>query len=56
MDALVVSSSSRDLLVFLQSSMGSTGGVMLLGLEAMVMGEMLVGIPSRDASVISVLT
>ena len=27
--------------------MGSTGGVTLLGLETMVMGEMLVGIPSR---------
>ena len=29
---------------------------MLLGLEATVIGEMLVGIPSRDPSTISVLT
>ena len=56
MDALVVSSSLRALLAFPQSSMGSTGGVMLSGLAAMVMGEMLVGIPSRDASAISALT
>ena len=55
MDALVVSSSLRALLAFPQSSMGSSGGVMLLGLEATVMGEMLVGIPSRDASAISLL-
>ena len=56
MDSLVVSSSLRALLAFHQSSIGSTGGVTLLGLEAMVMGEMLVGIPSKDASAIPVLT
>ena len=56
MDALVVSSSSRALLAFSQSSIASTGGVMVSGLEAMAMGEMLVGIPSRDASAISALT
>ena len=56
MDALVVSSSLRVLLAFPQSSIGSTGGVMLLGLDTMAMGEMLVRIPSRDASAISVLT
>ena len=55
MDALVVSSSSRALLAFPQSSIASTGGVMLSGLEAVAMGEMLVGIPSRDACAISAL-
>ena len=40
----------------LQSSMASTAGVTFTGLEAMGMGDMLVGIPSRDASAISVLT
>ena len=35
--------------------LGVHWGVILSGLEAMVMGEMLVGIPSKDASAISVL-
>ena len=55
MDALVVSSSSRALLAFSQSSIASAGGLMLPDLQVMAMGEMLVGIPSRDASAISVL-
>ena len=33
----------------------STGGVTLSDLEVASMGEMLVGIPSRDASAIAVL-
>ena len=56
MDALVVSSSLRVLLAFAQSSIVSTGGEMLSDLEVAAMGEMLVGIPSRDASAISALT
>ena len=56
MDALVVSSSSRALLAFSQSSIASAGGVMLLDLEVAAMGEILVEIPSRDASAISALT
>ena len=55
MDALVVSSSSRALLAFVWSSIASVGGVMLSDLEV-AMGEMLVGIPSRDVSAISTLT
>ena len=56
MDALVVNSSLRALLAFSQSFIVSAGGVMLLDLEVAAMGEMLVGIPSRDASAISALT
>ena len=56
MDALVVSSSLRALLAFLQSSIASARGVMLLDLEVVAMGEMLLGIPSKDASAISALT
>ena len=57
MDALVVSSSSRALLAFSQSSIVHLPGeVTLPDLEATAMGEMLVGIPSREASAISALT
>ena len=56
MDALVVNSSSRALLAFSQSSIVSAGGVMLPDLEVVAMGEMLVGIPSRDAYAISAIT
>ena len=56
MDALVVSSSLRALLAFVQSSTVSNRGVMLSDLEVIAMGEMLVGIPSRDVSAISMLT
>ena len=53
MDDLVASSSSRALLAFSQSSAASAGGVMLLDLVVVAMGEMVVGTPSRDASAIS---
>ena len=53
MDALVASSSSRALFAFSQSSATSAGGVMLLDLVVTAMGEMVVGIPSRDASTIA---
>ena len=52
MDDLVASSSSRALLAFSQSSAVSVGGVMLLDLVVMAMGEVVVGTPSRDASAI----
>ena len=52
MDDLVASSTSRALLAFYQSSATSVGGVMLLDLVVMAMGEMMVGTPSRDASAI----
>ena len=55
MDALVVSSSLRALLAYSQRSVASAGGVMLLDLEVTAMGEMLVEIPSRDASSILAL-
>ena len=55
MDALVFSSFTKALLAFSQSSFAATGGVTLLDLEAAAMGDMLVRIPSRDASAISVL-
>ena len=55
MDTLVVSSSLRALLAFFWSSAASAGGVMLPDLEVVAMGEMLVGIPSRDASAILAL-
>ena len=51
MDALVVSRSSRALLAFAQSSITCIGGVMLLVLETAAIGEMLAGMPSREASV-----
>ena len=50
MDALVVRKSSRALLAFAQSSSSSTGGVMLPVLEMAAIGEMLVGMSSREAS------
>ena len=50
MDDLVASSSSRALLAFSQHSATSAGGVMLLDLVVLAMGEMVVGTPSRDAS------
>ena len=56
MDALVVSSSLKALLAVAQSSIASTGGVKLSDLEVTAMGEVLVGIPSMDASAISALT
>ena len=56
MDALVISSPLRVLLAFLQSSIASTRGVTLSDLEVTAMGEMLVEIPSRDASAIPALT
>ena len=55
-DALVVSNSLRALLAFSQSSIVSARGVMLLDVEVTTMWEMLVGITSKDASVISALT
>ena len=54
--ALMVSSSSRALLAFVQSSTASAGGMTLSDLEVTAMGEMLVDIPSRDVSAISMLT
>ena len=48
--------SQGPLLAFAQSSIASTGGVILLALEATAIGEMLVEIPSREASATSVLT
>ena len=56
MDALVFSRSWRALLAFAQSSITSTGGVTLQAPEATAIGEMLVGIPSREASATSALT
>ena len=50
MDALVVSRSLRALLAFVQSSIMSIRGVTLLVLEMAAMGEMLVGMSSREAS------
>ena len=46
----------RALLAFTWSSIASTRGVTLSDLEVTAVGEMLAGIPSRDASAISVLT
>ena len=40
------------LLAFSQSSAASVGGVMLLDLVVVAMGEMVVGTPSRDTSTI----
>ena len=45
MDALMASSSSRALLAFPLSSAASAGGVMLLDLVVVAMGEMVVGTP-----------
>ena len=53
MHASVASSSSRALLAFSQSLAMSAGGVMLLDLVVMAMGEMVVGTSSRDATSIS---
>ena len=50
MDALVVSRSLGTLLAFVQSSIISTGGVVLPVLETATIGEMLVGMSSREAS------
>ena len=55
MDALVVSRSSRALLPFAQSSIASTGGVKLPVLETAAIGEMLMGMSSREASAVLVL-
>ena len=55
MDVLVVSRSLRALLAFARSSIASTGGVMLLILETVAIGEMLVGMSSREASATSAL-
>ena len=55
MDALVVSRSLRALLAFAQSSIVSTGGVMLPVLETAAIGKMLVGMSSREASAALVL-
>ena len=56
MDALVTSRSSRSLLAFAWSSIASTRGVTLPVLEMAAIGEMLVGMSSREASATSVLT
>ena len=53
MDDLVASSSSKALLAFSQSRPTSAGGVMLLDLGVMAMGEMVVGTSPREASAIS---
>ena len=53
MDDLVASSSSRALLAFSQSWPTSAGGVTLLDLGVMAMGEMVVGTPPNEASDIS---
>ena len=55
-DTLVVSRSLRALLAFVQSSIASTRGVMLLILETAAIGEMLVGMSSREASATLALT
>ena len=55
MDAFVVSRSLRALLALAQSSIASTRGVTLLVLETAAIGEMLVGMSSREASAASVL-
>ena len=49
MDDLVASSSSRALLAFSQIWPTSAGGVILLDLGVVAMGEMVVGTPSRKA-------
>ena len=56
MDALVDRKSTRALLAIAQSSSSSTREVMLLVLETAVIGEMLAGMSSREASATSVLT
>ena len=53
MDDLVTSISPRALLAFSQRWFASVGEVPLLGLGASAMGEMIVGISSREASAIS---
>ena len=54
-DALVVRKSLRALLAFAQSSSSSARGVMLLVMEMAAIGEMLVGMSSREASAASAL-
>ena len=56
MDALVDRKSSRALLAFAWNSSLSTGGVTLPVLEMAAIGEMLVGMSSREASATLVLT
>ena len=53
MDDVVTSSSPRALLAFSQRWLASAGGVPLLGPGASAMGEMAVGISSREVSAIS---
>ena len=54
-DPLVLSRSSRALLALVQSSARPTEGLMLLLLETAAIGEMLVGVSSREASTSSML-
>ena len=56
MDALVVSRSLRALLAFVWSSIASIGRGTLLVLKIAVIGEMLVGMSSKEASATWVLT
>ena len=56
MDAFVVSRSLRVLLALAQSSIASARGVMLPVLEMAAIGEILVGMSSREASATSALT
>ena len=57
MDALVASSSSEGFVgIFPGAQLHLQGGVMLPDLVVTAMGEMVVGILSRDASAISALT
>ena len=55
MDPLVLSRSSRALLPLVQSSARSIKGLTLLLLEMAAIGEMLVGMSSREASASSML-
>ena len=55
MDPLVLIRSSRALLALVQSSTRSTKGLTLLLLETTAIGEMLVGMSSREASASSML-
>ena len=55
MDALLVSRSLMALLAFAWSSTASTGGVTLPVLGTDAIGEMLVGMSSREASATSAL-
>ena len=53
MNDLVASSSPRALLVFTQRWLASVGGVLPLGPSVLAVGEVAVGISSREASAIS---